>query len=53
MPVKHKGKSQRVLKGPRGVTMFLGILAEQSLLFTGIIMYRTPEELNKTSFTDK
>ena len=32
-----KGKQQRVLKGPRGVTMLLGILATQSLRYTGML----------------
>lgn len=30
-PTNFKSVSQRVLKGPRGITMFLGILTEQSL----------------------
>ena len=33
-PVIHNGKSQRLLKGPRVVTMLLSILAEQSLAST-------------------
>ena len=32
-----KGKSQRVLEGPRGVTMLLVIFATQSLAYTGML----------------
>ena len=35
-PKIHEDKSQRVLKGPIGVTMLLGTLLEQSLPFTGM-----------------
>ena len=46
-PTNHIGKSQRVLKGSKGVLMILGIIAEQSLhwyAMRGTIRYRTPEE---------
>ena len=35
-PTNHKGMSQRVFKGPIGVTMFLGIFAKQPLACTGM-----------------
>ena len=35
-PANYKGKSQRVLKGTKVATMFLGILAKERLACTGI-----------------
>lgn len=42
-----KGKQQRVLKGPRGVTMLLGILATQSLRYTGMLC-QSPYWINES-----